>query len=118
MALSNEAKVGIFTTIAIVILLLSTIYISNITVLQGNYYKINVIFDSAPDLKTRAKVKFGGGVVIGTVGDISITPIEKKIKVELLINKGDKIRRDTIVSITTSGVMGDRQSAKGILASG
>lgn len=107
MSLSNEAKVGIFTTVGIVILLLSTVYISNITVFQGGYYKVNVLFDSTPDLKLRAKVKFGGGVDIGTVGDISITP-EKKIKVELLVKKEHKINRDTTVSVTTSGVMGEK----------
>lgn len=106
MNLSNEVKVGIFTTIAIVILLLSTIYISNITFVKRGY-NINVIFDSANDLKIKAKVKYGGGVVIGNVSDIVVTQ-DGKIKTGLSINKDVKIKRDARISIYTAGMMGEK----------
>jgi phospholipid/cholesterol/gamma-HCH transport system substrate-binding protein len=106
MKLSDEVKVGIFTTIAIVVLLLSTIYISNITFVKRGY-SINVIFDSANDLKVRAKVKYGGGVVIGSVSDIKLTP-SGKIMTVLNINNDVKIRRDAKISIYTAGMMGEK----------
>ena len=106
MALSNEIKVGIFTTLAGAILLAGTIYIGGFTVFQPGY-SINVIFDSAPDLKPRSKVKYGGGVDIGRVSKISLTG-EQKINVELFIKKGIKIRKDCYISISSTGVMGEK----------
>lgn len=106
MGLSNEVKVGIFTIIAIGVLLISTIYLANVPIVKSGY-KFYVVFDSTPDLKLRAKVKIGGGYNIGTVSNISLTP-EGKIKVELAVNKKVKIKKDASITVFTSGVMGEK----------
>ena len=109
MALSNEIKVGMITAVAGVILLAGTVYIGGFTIFQPGY-KINVIFDSAPDLKGRSKVKYGGGVTIGSVSRLTLKEENKlkKINVELFINKNVKIKNDSYVSISSTGVMGEK----------
>lgn len=109
MALSNEVKVGIFTTLAAVILFAGTVYIGGYTFLQPGY-KVNVVFDSAPDLKARSKVKYGGGVNIGRVNELSLTN-DGKINVELFIfknTKGFEFRKDSYIAVSSTGVMGEK----------
>ncbi|MFH1073495.1 MAG: MlaD family protein, partial [Candidatus Firestonebacteria bacterium] len=109
MALSNEVKVGIFTAVAAVILLAGTVYIGGFTIFQPGY-KINVVFDSAPDLKVRSKVKFGGGVPIGSVSGLTLIEENKmtRVNVELFIKKNVKIKNDSYISISSTGVMGEK----------
>ncbi|MCX5776842.1 MAG: MlaD family protein [Candidatus Firestonebacteria bacterium] len=109
MSLSNEVKVGIFTIVAAGILLAGTIYIGGFTFFRQGY-KINVVFDSAPDLKARSKVKYGGGVNIGNVSSLTLIEDNNVIRnnVELFIMKGFKIRNDSYISISSTGVMGEK----------
>ncbi len=106
MALSNEVKVGMFTALAAAILLAGTVYIGGFTVFQPGY-RVNVIFDSAPDLKARSKVKYGGGVDIGRVSGLKLTK-ENKINVELFIKEGFTFRKDCYISVSSTGVMGEK----------
>lgn len=106
MAFNNETKVGIFTALAVVILIISTFYMGGLTLFQSGY-RINVIFDSTSDLKVKAKVKYGGGVNIGKVSKISLTP-DYKIDVEVLLNKNRQIKSDAYITVVTSGVMGEK----------
>ncbi|OGF46931.1 MAG: hypothetical protein A2452_07190 [Candidatus Firestonebacteria bacterium RIFOXYC2_FULL_39_67] len=109
MSLSNEVKVGIFTVVAAAILLAGTVFIGGFTIFEKGY-KVNVVFDSAPDLKARSKVKYGGGVNIGRVNNLSLTN-DGKINVELFIfknTKGFKFRKDCYISVSSTGVMGEK----------
>ena len=106
MSLSNEVKVGVFSVIAIAILLAGTVYVGGFTLFQPGY-KVNVVFDSTPDLKTRSKVKFGGGVNIGRVNRLYLIA-DNKINVELFINKDVKFRKDCYISVSSTGVMGEK----------
>ncbi len=105
MALSNEIKVGIFATLAGAILLTGTVYIGGFTIFQPGY-TVNVIFDSAPDLKARSKVKYGGGVDLGRVRRLTLK--DNKINVELFIKKNERIRKDSYISVSSTGVMGEK----------
>ncbi|MEI7903942.1 MAG: MlaD family protein [Candidatus Firestonebacteria bacterium] len=106
MAFSNEVKVGIFTTVILAMLIASTFYMGGITLFRSGY-SVNVLFDSTPDLKANAGVKYGGGVKIGKVQRIFLTE-DKKINVELQIDKGTQINNDVYISVITSGVMGEK----------
>ncbi len=106
MALSNEAKVGLFTTLALVILIASTFYMGGLTVFQQGY-SVNVLFDSTPDLKANAKVRYGGGVNIGKVKRLYLNR-DNKINVELLIDVDRQLPGDVDISIITSGMMGEK----------
>ena len=106
MALTNEVKVGVFVTAAIAALLVFTFYVSGITIFKPGY-KVSVIFDSASELKSRSKVKYGGGVNIGQVTRLYLNA-ERKICVELFINKEYQFHKDSDVRVYSSGVMGEK----------
>lgn len=104
--MTNEVKVGIFVTIALAALLVFTFYVGGFTVFKPGY-KVKVVFDSAPELKARSKVKYGGGVNIGQVKRLFVNE-ERKICVELFIDKNEKIYRDSDIRVYSSGVMGEK----------
>ena len=104
--MSKETKVGIFVTVILAILIVSTFYMGGITFIQSGF-RVNVIFDSTTDLKVGAKVKYGGAVNIGKVKKIFLTE-DKRINVELLIEKGREVNNDAYISVITSGMMGEK----------
>jgi len=106
MALTNEVKVGVFVSVALAVLIGLTFYIGGVNIFKPGY-KLNVVFDSAPELKARSKVKYGGGVNIGRVTQLYINA-DRKICVELYINKEEKLRRDSDIRVYSSGVMGEK----------
>lgn len=70
-------------------------------------YQIKANFSNAGALKSHAPVKMAG-VVIGSVGDITLTDVggEYKAQAVLLINQGIKVPQDSTVSVNTAGLLG------------
>ena len=102
-----EIKVGIVVFIAFVILVIAAIYIGNIKVTGGGY-DFYVRFSFASDLRVRSKVKLAGGVVIGTVLDITYDEPTGLAKVKARVRDDVKIKKDADFSIYTSGLMGEK----------
>ncbi len=66
MVLSKEAKVGIFSFLAIIFFLIALVLTNNIQVILRGY-NVNIIYKFVGDLKAGSQVKMAGGLKIGYV---------------------------------------------------
>lgn len=78
--------------------------IGGLQVLPRDAYHVTARFSNVGDLKGRAPVKIAG-VTIGRVESIHLA--EFVAEVELGINRGVHLPKDTIASIATAGLLGD-----------
>jgi phospholipid/cholesterol/gamma-HCH transport system substrate-binding protein len=69
-------------------------------------YKIQAAFGYVDSLKPSAPVLYGGGVKIGTVDSLAIT--EGRVRVQLHIYKEVKIPANSVITIHTSGILGEK----------
>lgn len=103
----KEFWVGCFVIIGVILLLYSSIFFSGGGVLVGRNYKIQAIFSNASGLHTGASVCIAG-VPIGRVDAIKLTPEHSMALVTLAINKDIALPEDTIASIKSSGLLGEK----------
>jgi phospholipid/cholesterol/gamma-HCH transport system substrate-binding protein len=105
MVITNEAKVGIFTFLALIILLVALMLTNSIRVGIQGYY-LNVRYSFVNDLREGAPVVIAGGVRIGHAQKITING--NQLNVRLWINKKYPLDRTARFIIFTSGLMGDK----------
>jgi phospholipid/cholesterol/gamma-HCH transport system substrate-binding protein len=74
--------------------------------LGGSTYEVNARFTNIGGLKTGSKV-FIAGVPVGRVGKIDLDPQYDAI-VHMNLRQGVRLPSDTIASIKTSGLIGDK----------
>ncbi len=103
---STEIKVGIFVFIGLLALFYLTFKLGEETFTPKETYKLYAIFNNVCGLTKGAKIEMAG-VNIGKVGSIELTP-NGKAKVELIIYKKYKIRKDAEAYIKTFGILGDK----------
>lgn len=91
---------------------------------QGASYTVDAHFANIGQLKERAPVKVAG-VRIGSVQSITLAPGQEVADVKLAIDRNyDKIPQDSVVTIFTSGLLGDQYvgidygSSKQVVAAG
>ncbi|MFH1061532.1 MAG: MlaD family protein [Candidatus Omnitrophota bacterium] len=110
-ALSIEFKVGVFVVVAIVLLSMIVFQIGGINIFGANMYKLSVIFDFVGGVAKDAPVHVAG-VAVGDVKDVEIFyNTEKKktqVRLVLLIRKQVKIPKDSVASINTLGILGEK----------
>lgn len=105
-----EIAVGFFVVVGMVAFLFLAIEVSGVSMKYDNeeQYKLYADFTNASGLSPRAKVTIAG-VTVGRVQSIEIDKVSYKAKVEMLIDHGvDFIPVDTIASIQTAGVLGEK----------
>lgn len=102
-----EIKVGIFVTIALLILFFATIFLTNLKWL-GKGYEIYVVFDSLNDMRVKSKVKFAGGVIVGSVSNVVYNEKDSNLVVTARIDNNVRIRENSNFSISTRGLMGEK----------
>jgi phospholipid/cholesterol/gamma-HCH transport system substrate-binding protein len=102
-----ELIVGIFVLIGIVAVGYLTVRLGKIQLLGGNYYTINARFSDIGGLKVGNEVQISG-VVVGRVESIKLNPEEYTVIVNISVFKNVKLTDDTIASIKTSGLIGDK----------
>jgi phospholipid/cholesterol/gamma-HCH transport system substrate-binding protein len=101
-----EFKVGLMTISALLVLMFAILFVKNFNLTPGGY-KVIVTFNFLGDLKPNAPVKYAGGIDVGKVDDIRMH--EGKAACELLITLKDfKLRKDSIVTIYTAGMLGSK----------
>src|SRR5581483_2566988 len=106
MKASLEFKVGLMTILALLVLMISILFLSNFR-LGGGGRIITVQFNFLGDLKVNAPVQYAGGIRVGVVRDVRIG--DNKALVDLLItNKDLKIRRDSQIALYSAGLLGSR----------
>ncbi len=103
--MSKEAKVGIFVLLGIVILTFFTFRVSKMGGIGEKGYQLTVDFETAAGLEPKANVKMAG-VPIGKVEEIKL--VENNARLVLRIQEGIKIPIDSVVSIQTQGLLGEK----------
>lgn len=103
--MSKEAKVGIFVLLGIVVLTYFTFRVSKMGGIGEKGYNLVVSFDSAAGLEPKANVKMAG-VPVGKVEEIELEGTRARLV--LRIRDGVHIPVDSVVSIQTQGLLGEK----------
>ncbi len=106
MKASLEFKVGLMTIAALMILMVSILFVSNFRLGNGGRV-VTAEFGFLGDLKVGAPVEYAGGIKVGFVKNIRIGA--NKAEVDLLILEKDlHLRQDSKVALYSSGLLGSR----------
>lgn len=100
-----ELLVGAFVLVGIVCLSYLSIKLGKLEVIGGNRYEVDAEFNSVSGLKTGATVEIAG-VEVGRVKAIALK--EDRGSVTLSIRDDVKLYSDTIASIKTRGIIGEK----------
>ncbi|MGZ3754852.1 MAG: MlaD family protein [Mucilaginibacter sp.] len=104
----QRIKIGLFTTVGILIIIFAVFFIGNQKSLFSSNIKVSGLFKNVNGLQVGNNVRFAG-INIGVVNDIQIVN-DTTVKVVLLINTDVKkfIKKDAKMSIGSDGLMGDK----------
>lgn len=100
-----ELVVGLFVLVGLVCLGYLSIKLGKLEVIGGDLYEVEAQFNSASGLKPGATVEIAG-VEVGRVRSIRLQ--EDRALVKLAVNNGTKLYTDTIASIKTRGIIGEK----------
>jgi phospholipid/cholesterol/gamma-HCH transport system substrate-binding protein len=99
-----EIVAGTFVVLGLVVLGYLSISIGGLRILPRDAYHVKARFSNIGGLKGNAPVKIAG-VTVGRVDAIRLADYVGEV--ELGINKGVRLPKDTIASISTAGLLGD-----------
>jgi phospholipid/cholesterol/gamma-HCH transport system substrate-binding protein len=100
-----ELAVGIFVLVGLTCLTYLAIHLGKMEVF-GSAFKVVADFDNISGLKKGASVEVAG-VEVGRVEGIRLTPGDRA-QVVMSMQPGIKLTDDTIASIRTKGIIGDK----------
>ena len=103
----TEMLVGIFLLIGIIAITFLALRIGDFQLLNNQQYIIKAEFTSASGLKKGAHVEIAG-VSVGKVTNIIFNPETYLAEVHIAIENSIQIPDDSIASIRTSGIIGDK----------
>lgn len=103
--MSKEARVGIFVLLGLLVLTFFAVRVSKYGGVGGKGYTIIADFTTAAGLEPKADVKMAG-VPIGKVDEIKL--IGTNARLVLRINEGVRIPRDSMASIQSQGMLGEK----------
>lgn len=101
----TELIVGVFVIVGIVAFVYLSVSLGDIKLFGNNHYNVFATFDSITGLKVGANVEVAG-VEVGKVSGIELD--EDQAVVEMDILNDVKIADDSIASIRTQGIIGDK----------
>ncbi len=104
---SMETLVGIFVFIGLLCVGYLTVKLGKMQLLGDNYYTIYAKFESVSGLKKDTSIEIAG-VQVGRVSNITLDPEEQVAVVTMKIKKNVPVSDDSIASIKTSGLIGDK----------
>jgi phospholipid/cholesterol/gamma-HCH transport system substrate-binding protein len=102
---SLELVVGIFLIVGFLCFVYLAVRLGKVDIFRSSDYVVKARFASVTGLKPDAMVEIAG-VQVGKVARISLD--EEKALVEMLISSQVKLSDDTIASIRTMGIIGDK----------
>jgi phospholipid/cholesterol/gamma-HCH transport system substrate-binding protein len=105
--LRKETAVGLFVLVGLVAMVYMSIKLGNVQIFTDKYYTVKANFSDISGLKVNAPVQMFG-VKIGFVNNISLDQEHGVASVILFIDKDVKLTDDAIVSVKTSGLIGDK----------
>jgi len=100
-----ELVVGIFVLAGIACLAYLSIKLGKLELIGGDVYEVEAQFDTATGLKAGASIEIAG-VEVGRVKDITLR--DDRATVSLAVNNNVKLFSDTIASIKTRGIIGEK----------
>jgi phospholipid/cholesterol/gamma-HCH transport system substrate-binding protein len=101
----QELIVGVFVLVGIICLGYLSIKLGKLEIIGGDLYEVDALFNSASGLKPGATVEIAG-VEVGRVKAINLR--EDRAMVRLAVQNGTKLYSDTIASIKTRGIIGEK----------
>jgi phospholipid/cholesterol/gamma-HCH transport system substrate-binding protein len=102
-----ETAVGIFVLIGILCVGYLTVKLGKMEIMGRDYYYVNAQFESVTGLKAGASIEMAG-VPVGEVDAISLNLERQVAHVRLKIQGAVTITDDTIASVKTRGLIGDK----------
>ena len=102
-----EFYVGLFVVIGILCMTYLFVILGEVSLIRSKQYQVYGNFTSVSGLKAGARIEMAG-VQIGTVSDIAIDKTELMARVEFSIDKNIELTEDSIVSVKTSGIIGQK----------
>jgi len=103
----TEILVGIFLLIGIIAITFLALHMGDFGLVNNQQYRIKTEFTSASGLKKGAHVEMGG-VTVGKVNNITFNPDTYLAEVYISVENNIQIPDDSIASIRTSGIIGDK----------
>lgn len=100
-----EFIVGVFVLVGILCLGYLSIKLGKLEMIGGNVYEVVAQFNTASGLKPGSTIEIAG-VEVGRVRGIALK--EDHAAVTLAVNNGIKLYTDTIASIKTRGIIGEK----------
>ena len=100
-----ELVVGVFVFIGLLCLAYLSIKLGKLELVGGSVYEVEAQFHSASGLKPGSAIEIAG-VEVGRVRGITL--VEDRAKVKLAVNDTVKLYTDTIASIKTRGIIGEK----------
>ncbi|RPJ72306.1 MAG: outer membrane lipid asymmetry maintenance protein MlaD [Desulfobacteraceae bacterium] len=104
---SVELGVGIFVLLGVLCIGYLTLRLGEVQVLGDKHYVLNARFKAVTGLKTGAQVEIAG-VQVGQVEAITLDPTDLVALVRLKVREGLLLQDDTIASVKTAGLLGDK----------
>lgn len=101
----TEISVGLFMMAGIACLVYLSVRLGSVDLFGSDTYVVSAKFGSIEGLEVAASVEIAG-VPVGKVKKITLE--ENEALVEMEIKKGTRISDDTIASIRTKGIIGDK----------
>ncbi|MCP3941024.1 MAG: outer membrane lipid asymmetry maintenance protein MlaD [Desulfobacteraceae bacterium] len=101
----TEISVGIFMILGMACLVYLSVNLGAVEFFGSDAYTIDATFESIEGLEPGASIEIAG-VPVGKVKQISLEDNSALVKME--IKRGTKISDDTIASIRTKGMIGDK----------
>jgi phospholipid/cholesterol/gamma-HCH transport system substrate-binding protein len=103
--ITTETAVGIFIIVGLLCMAYLSIKLGDVSVFGTKQYPVKARFSNIGGLKEGSEVEIAG-VKVGKVAKITLDNYQAIV--ELLINPGIKIQEDSIASIRTQGIIGDK----------
>src|ERR1035437_4356773 len=105
---SNKIKLGIFTSLGILVLILAIYFIGERQQLFRSTFRLSGVFKDVAGLQAGSNVRLSG-VNVGTVENIVIVS-DTSVKVAILIDESTRkfIKKDAVASIGSDGLMGNK----------
>jgi phospholipid/cholesterol/gamma-HCH transport system substrate-binding protein len=102
-----ETAVGVFMVAGFLCFAYLSVRLGGLDVFGSDTYQLQARFGSVSGLKPGAVIELAG-VKVGEVAKINLAPDGYEAQVALDIRNGVKIQEDSIASVRTAGIIGDR----------
>jgi phospholipid/cholesterol/gamma-HCH transport system substrate-binding protein len=104
---SQETTVGIFVFLGLLCVAYLTVKLGKMELMGGDSYQLRASFTSVSGLRTGSAVEMAG-VQVGKVVAISFDQETMRAEVVMQIDNNIKIDDESIASVKTSGLIGDK----------